>query len=1095
MSYQSFGSYGSFKFTPDLGRSRKILQARSEEREGEDRYLNQLQQQQRSYMEVMRQKLRDEQNIRDSNFQLQSGFRQQYQDAVLRNDETNIANLEAQRRQSAEFLKSLSDFSQTLGKKFIDEAKKDEETKENNAHKAEVIRLNGMTPEQKRIEYGFMDVREATLSASDASVNAIANTQAPYVGNNAVEPTRRTAFGSLAVGLQRVKLNHYAANIEDIAAVNKDFKYTLYDPVTNEPLKLTLDEAKQRGGEIAAQGYKALINETVEQLGLNKGKDGKPNGISAEFLVRNFYDVANSYTNRALAASESALDEERGVMAEARQSSYMQQELYSAVVKPFDPRSRNTISALTARWAAENPGKYSNEKGLPDYAFIRDSIVLPEFQSQIESGVFDKNLDAVAHFLNEQALVLNTSGKPVPLQSIKSSESLNILNKTIKERQRTFEAEREQEEMSAAKEDVNRLMAAGLEDGVMTPSETNQIKQAMLYAYKSKPTILKEVTDIVDNFGVDDSANLDKESAFLELQKAGINGDLKALTVQQNMNWLSKDQREELLGYVDNFNSSDPSKEGYNRKDVEKDGLSIILLKLDKQDIGSVVHPSVNWAKTEIGDYYVDRFDQLKTEKPHLDVQARHVEARKDTVDYVTHGINDPSNPFYVVPADEADGTQGYVKYFSSGNYSIAQATNTQQQIKDINQNPNLLSTNVYLSNRYLADIEGDIKNGRMIEYTPWVNQIASMTNKLPYEVINQQLQAAKIDQKIEPGAFDKLVEVAEVSPKLKKLLAQPTAARINAAIIGTGNAPKTVRQGRDGEQDVMQLAHLSNFKAPPIAAAMWALETGRGATVHGSNALFNIKSKTGQGTTTSVKEFVNGRWVENVSTTFENYDTPLQSAQAYTEYINNIPGFTEAKTYRQAIQAITNAGYATDPQYADKVIGVLKDMGYNADDLIREYTGSPATNPNAMSPTLRTVFYRTGDVMAPGMAPSEHTDVKQMDNPNTPEDETNAYFEPDALEQYVEVTDAEYGKVGLEELTNLHYGKGNRPEDMKFFAPRKYRNGTHLGWDYPTANGSTLHLKGGARVVGGYQTEFGYKAIIEIPNGKRFSFLHGYKS
>ena len=61
MAYQSFGSYGSFKFTPDLGRSRKVLQAREQARQGEDRYLNQLQQQQRSYMEVMRQKLRDEQ--------------------------------------------------------------------------------------------------------------------------------------------------------------------------------------------------------------------------------------------------------------------------------------------------------------------------------------------------------------------------------------------------------------------------------------------------------------------------------------------------------------------------------------------------------------------------------------------------------------------------------------------------------------------------------------------------------------------------------------------------------------------------------------------------------------------------------------------------------------------------------------------------------------------------------------------------------------------------------------------------------------------------------------------------------------------------
>ena len=1087
MSYQSFGSYGSFKFTPDLGRSRKILQARSEEREGEDRYLNQLQQQQRSYMEVMRQKLRDEQAQRDSNFQLQSGFRQQYQDAVLRNDETNIANLQAQRKQSAEFMKSLSDFSQTLGQKFVDKAKKDEEIKQNKLNVQERIRQENLTPEQRRIEYAFSDNSEAQLSASDASFNAIANTQAPYVGNNAVEQYRRVAFGSLTLGEQRVRLSYIGANIDQVAAANKDFKYDLVDTTTGEPLRLTLDEAKQRGGEIAVQGYQALINETVEQLGLDKGK------VSEEFLSRNYFQVAKAYATRSLAASEAALDEERGVMAEARQSQYMQQEFYSAVVNSSDPRSRNTISTLTARWAAENPGKYSNAKGTPDYAFIRDSIVLPELQSQIESGVFDQHIDSVANFLDNQALVLNTSGKPVPLQSIKSSESLNILNKTIKERQRSFEASREQEEMSAAKEDVNRLMAAGLEDGVMTPSETNQIKQAMLYAYKSKPTILKAVTDIVDNFGVDDSVNLNKESAFLELQKAGNAGTLNPIDVQQNMNWLSMEQREELLGLVDQFNPSGPDQEGYKRKDIEKDALALFRSKLDELNLGSGVDASVNWAVTEVGDYYVGEFKRLQAD-PKLTLDQVAVEARKNTMDYLRNGMNDENNPFYVVTAEQAGKKQGYVKNFRSGNYSVSQSTNTQQQIKDINQNPNLLSTNVYLSNRYLADIEGDIKNGRMIEYTPWVNQIASMTNKMPYEVINQQLQAAKIDQKIEPGAFDKLVEVAEVSPKLKKLLAQPTAARINAAIIGTGNAPKTVRPGIDGEQDVMQLAQLSKFKAPPLAAAIWALETGRGSTVHGSNALFNIKSKTGQGTTRPTKEFVNGQWVDGVTSTFENYETPLQSAQALTDYVSKVPGFNEAKTYREAITALSNYGYATDPQYTEKVIGVLKDMGYNADDPIREYTGNPATNPNGMSPTVRTVFYKTGDVMAPGMAPSEHLDIKQSDNPNTPEDETNAYFEPDALDQYIEVDDPTYGSVGPEELTNKFYGKGNRPENMKFYAPRKYRNGTHLGWDYPTANGSTLHLKNGARVVGGYQTAFGYKAIIEIPNGKRFSFLHGYK-
>tara|TARA_R100001443_G_scaffold3759_1_gene11631 strand:+ start:5118 stop:8303 length:3186 start_codon:yes stop_codon:yes gene_type:complete len=1060
MAYQSFGSYGSFKFTPDLGRSRKILQARSEEREAEDRYLNQLQQQQRSYMEVMRQKLRDEQAQRDRNFQIEAGFRQQYQDAVERNDETEINNLEIKRRQSAEFMKSLSDFSQTLGKKFIEVAEEKKKKQGEKQFNDKLSFLMGLSPDELNEEFRLQAGQEATLQGSDSSLNGIANSIADANGNNAAEPYRRTAFGSMSIHEQRAYLTFLGSNLNRFAEINKDFKFKVSD--NGEIVKLTLNEAKQRGGVIAKQAFDALTLETIKQLGLNKGE------VSPEFLLRNYIQPANAYNDRELAKSEAARDQRLGQMAELRETTNIRQKVLTDVLNSTDPTSPYSISTLVTTRGAEHKHKYTDENGKIDYAYIRDTAILPEIGDMVKDGVFDDNLEAVTAYLDRQLLVLNETGKPVSLQSIKSSDALAELNLTIKGRQRTIDGQREQEKRSAALEDVNRLYGAALEDGVVTPTERHKINKAMFAAHKDDPATLNAVMNASDNFGLDDSENLDKESEFLSMVSEGKAGRLTALEVQQNLNWLSKEQREELTGYVDAFNSEDPEKEGYKRSDIEKQAKSMFRSALSELDIGKGVDSSVDWAVTEVGDYYVEQY--MKIVKDGGDPEFAAQEARITTMTLLSGGMKDPTNQFYVVTAAEAEKTQGYIKGFKIGKYSVAQQTNTHQQLKDISQNPSLLSTDVYLSDRYLADIEGDIKNGRMIEYTPIVNQIASMTNQLPYEVINQQLQAAKIDQKIEPGAFDKLVEVAEVSPALKKLLAEPTASRINTAIIGTGNAVGTVRRGTDGEQDVMSLAQIAKFKAPPLAAAMWALETGRGATVS-SNTLF-----------------------KGIRSPFESYESPLQSAQALTDYVSKVPGFNDAKTYREAITALSNYGYTTDPQFTDKVIGALKDMGYNADDPIREYTGNPATNPNGMSPTLRNEFYRTGSVMAPGMAPSEHLDVKQIDNPATAENETNAYFEPDALEQYVEVDDPKFGTVGLEELTDKYYGKGKRPESMKFTAPRSWRNGMHLGWDYPTAEGSILRLKGGARLVGGYQTEFGYKAIIEIPNGSRYSFLHGHK-
>ena len=44
------------------------------------------------------------------------------------------------------------------------------------------------------------------------------------------------------------------------------------------------------------------------------------------------------------------------------------------------------------------------------------------------------------------------------------------------------------------------------------------------------------------------------------------------------------------------------------------------------------------------------------------------------------------------------------------------------------------------------------------------------------------------------------------------------------------------------------------------------------------------------------------------------------------------------------------------------------------------------------------------------------------------------------------------------------------------------------------TANNSNVYLKNGAKVVGGFATEWGYKRIIQLPDGRRFAFLHGYE-
>lgn len=124
---------------------------------------------------------------------------------------------------------------------------------------------------------------------------------------------------------------------------------------------------------------------------------------------------------------------------------------------------------------------------------------------------------------------------------------------------------------------------------------------------------------------------------------------------------------------------------------------------------------------------------------------------------------------------------------------------------------------------------------------------------------------------------------------------------------------------------------------SPVALIAQAALETGWGkhmmASANGSssNNLFGIKSgRSWQGAKTSANslEYENGRAVMKRAS-FRSYTSVVQSMQDYANLISNSDRYQKAKAvahdpdaYFEELQA---AGYATDPQYADKLKRVLR--------------------------------------------------------------------------------------------------------------------------------------------------------------------------
>lgn len=129
------------------------------------------------------------------------------------------------------------------------------------------------------------------------------------------------------------------------------------------------------------------------------------------------------------------------------------------------------------------------------------------------------------------------------------------------------------------------------------------------------------------------------------------------------------------------------------------------------------------------------------------------------------------------------------------------------------------------------------------------------------------------------------------------------------------------------------------------------------------------------------------------------------------------------------------------------------------------EILGKPLRDPNNMR---RTFAYISGNIGPTSTGP--HLDVKKVGG---------GEFSPNALDEYVEVNDPEFGTVPL----------GQVPITGDF-ASHTVR-GSH-GIDYGLYSNTEVYLKNGARIVGTRPSVHGDVLTIALPTGDQYTFLHG---
>lgn len=125
----------------------------------------------------------------------------------------------------------------------------------------------------------------------------------------------------------------------------------------------------------------------------------------------------------------------------------------------------------------------------------------------------------------------------------------------------------------------------------------------------------------------------------------------------------------------------------------------------------------------------------------------------------------------------------------------------------------------------------------------------------------------------------------------------------------------------------VYAAAKLAGAKFPECVAAQWALESGWGQHTSGVNNFFGLK---GEGTDCVTWEHFDGKDV-TITDSFKNFDSVQDCVNElvklwYKDY-KNYKGVNRASTAEECAELLRKEGYATDPNYSVKLIGIMQDQ------------------------------------------------------------------------------------------------------------------------------------------------------------------------